>query len=80
MRVNLLLFASVAEAFGNDQLALDLPEPVAVTDVDTALRGVAPAATELPSLRFAVNQEFVDDAFLIREGDEVAVIPPVAGG
>jgi molybdopterin converting factor subunit 1 len=31
-------------------------------------------------LRFAVNQRFVEDAYILRPGDEIAVIPPVGGG
>jgi len=80
LRVNILLFASVAEAFGNDQVALELPAPVLVADVAAALQAAVPTSAALPPLRFAVNQEFVDDGFPIHEGDEVAVIPPVAGG
>ena len=32
------------------------------------------------SLRFAVNGEYAKDDRLLGEGDDVAVIPPVAGG
>jgi molybdopterin converting factor subunit 1 len=32
------------------------------------------------SLRFAVNYEYVQGNHPLREGDEVAVIPPVSGG
>ena len=33
-----------------------------------------------PSLRIAVNMEYVDSSRLLHDGDEVAVIPPVSGG
>jgi molybdopterin synthase catalytic subunit len=32
------------------------------------------------SLRIAVNREYVGDGHVLADGDEVAVIPPVAGG
>ena len=34
----------------------------------------------LPTVRFAVNQEFVVGDLTLKDGDEVAVIPPVSGG
>ncbi|MCH8244193.1 MAG: molybdenum cofactor biosynthesis protein MoaE, partial [Planctomycetes bacterium] len=33
-----------------------------------------------PTVRFAVNQEFVVGDLALKDGDEVAVIPPVSGG
>ncbi len=32
------------------------------------------------SLRIAVNMEYSDGSKILRDGDEVAVIPPVSGG
>lgn len=34
----------------------------------------------LKALLFAVNNQYVDTHYLLQEGDELAVIPPVAGG
>ena len=36
--------------------------------------------TKLKSLRFAVNEEYVEDSYTLNEGDEVVLIPPVSGG
>ena len=35
---------------------------------------------KLRSLRFAVNEDYVDDSYMLKEGDEVVLIPPVSGG
>ena len=32
------------------------------------------------SVRFAVNEEYVDDTFELRGNERVALIPPVSGG
>ena len=32
------------------------------------------------SVRFAVNEEYVDEDFKLSDNDNVAVIPPVSGG
>ncbi|MEE9374293.1 MAG: MoaD/ThiS family protein [Saprospiraceae bacterium] len=39
-----------------------------------------PDFEKIKSYAIAVNQEYKEDGYIIREGDEVAIIPPVSGG
>ena len=80
MTVTVLLFASYADALGVSQLALPVRDGTTVRDVLVALR-LRPGADRLP-LRplVAVNQRYATEGDLVRAGDEIAVIPPVAGG
>ena len=39
-----------------------------------------PDFEKLRSLSIAVNQEYREDDFLVKEGDEIVIIPPVSGG
>ena len=39
-----------------------------------------PAFDKLASLQLAVNAEYVEDDYVLRENDEVVLIPPVSGG
>jgi molybdopterin converting factor small subunit len=56
-------------------------QPVTVADVRAALLASYPRlAGILPSCRLAVNQELAEETGLVREGDEVALVPPVSGG
>lgn len=34
----------------------------------------------LPKILFAVNQEFVKSSHILKDGDELALIPPMSGG
>lgn len=79
MTVTVLLFASYAEQLGRSSITLDLPEGARVED---ALREVqAGAAGRLPlKPMVAVNQSYARVSDLLRGGDELAIIPPVAGG
>jgi molybdopterin converting factor subunit 1 len=80
MSVTVLLFASYADALGTPSLELDLPEDATVADVlaDVARR---PGARQLPPRPLiAVNQKYATPSSPVRTGDEVAIIPPVAGG
>jgi molybdopterin converting factor subunit 1 len=80
MSVTVLLFASYADALGASSLSVDLPADATVADVLSELM-TRPGADRLPpSPLVAVNQRYARANSPVRAGDEVAVIPPVAGG
>jgi molybdopterin converting factor subunit 1 len=80
MSVTVLLFASYADALGAPSLTLDLPAGSTVSDLVAQIRR-RPGADRLPpSPLVAVNQCYASPSSLVRSGDEVALIPPVAGG
>jgi molybdopterin converting factor subunit 1 len=79
MSFNVLLFASYAEAVGSPTVAIDLPVGSTVADVVSAVRALTQHALP-PSPLVAVNSRFAENSQVIAEGDEVAIIPPVAGG
>jgi MoaE-MoaD fusion protein len=81
MRVTILYFAVFKERLGRSEDALELPDGKRVQDAIDALAAQHPAIAALRGkFRVAVNQEFVDDAHVLGNGDELALIPPVAGG
>ncbi len=81
MNVELRLFAAARDRVGRTMLGLELPDPATVADLRRALTDAEPAlAPLLPSIRFAVDSEYADDATPIRPGAELAAIPPVSGG
>ena len=80
MTVTLLLFASYADAFGASTLDMELPLESTVGELLSAVRA-RPGADRLPpSPLVAVNQRYATLESIVRQGDEVALIPPVAGG
>ena len=78
--VTVLLFASYADALGRDALDLTLPPGSTVSDILTRLRSLPGADRLPPSPLVAVNQAYASGRHVLSNGDEVAVIPPVAGG
>ncbi|HKA35542.1 MAG TPA: molybdopterin converting factor subunit 1 [Thermoanaerobaculia bacterium] len=81
MRVNLLYFASFRDIAGSAEEARDLPEGTRVGDLWRALRSEHPKFAAYPAMPpAAVNHEYVDADRILRDGDEVAYLPPVAGG
>jgi molybdopterin synthase sulfur carrier subunit len=83
--VRLLYFAWLRARIGHAEE--DLAVPAEVRDVAGLLGwlrgrggGYADALRDLSVIRVAVNQEYVGTDHPIREGDEVALFPPVTGG
>jgi molybdopterin converting factor subunit 1 len=80
MTITVLLFASYADLFGARSLQIELPTGATVRELVRALTAM-PGASRLPTRPLvAVNQGYAADSTVLKLGDEVAVIPPVAGG
>jgi molybdopterin converting factor small subunit len=80
MTVQVLLFARFAEILGADRIALQLPRPATLQSVLDRLRAM-PGGDALPARPLlARNQAQAPADALLEDGDEVAVLPPLAGG
>jgi molybdopterin synthase catalytic subunit len=81
VRVDVRLFAMLRSWTGTARYALELPDGADVAAAWAALVAdfpdLAPAG---PSVRFARNGRYVETDATLAPGDELAVIPPVAGG
>jgi MoaE-MoaD fusion protein len=81
MKVTVLYFAVFRERIGRDEEPLELPAGARVADAIEALAARHPAIGALRGrFRVAVNQDFTGDDHALADGDELALIPPVAGG
>lgn len=81
MNVKVLFFASVRDLMGASERVVELRENATVADLVTDLSGTQKRFVEMaPSLMISVNQEYVERNTVLKDGDEVAFIPPVSGG
>ena len=81
MRVVVRYFAVVRERLGREQDELELPAGATVATALDALAGRHAAIGALrPYLQVAVNQSMAQVGHELADGDELALIPPVAGG
>ena len=79
-QLQILLFASYADAFGASAVTVTVPEQATVADVVVALRAL-PGGLSLPETPLiAVDRRYTPGAVAVRSGQEIALIPPVAGG
>ncbi len=81
MKIQLLLFGSLRESVGQPRLEVDLPEGATLAD----LRGWLAERSEIVEklgerLAASINMEVADLSDVLEDGDEVAFLPPVAGG
>jgi molybdopterin converting factor subunit 1 len=81
MHVQAVFFASYRDLLGTSSLSLRLDEGATVADLIGHLRGRGEPFDRLPEdPAVAVNREYAPSGTPLASGDEVAFIPPVAGG
>jgi molybdopterin synthase catalytic subunit len=81
MKIRLVAFATAGDAVGSNELELVLPDGSTVAELQRLLESRHPTLGALWSrLAIAVDGEVVGPAASLREGCEVALLPPVSGG
>lgn len=81
MRVTVRLFARLRELAGASELQQDLPDDaVARTSWDSLVRAHPALGDYGPAISCAVNEEYARLTTPLKDGDEVAFLPPVSGG
>ena len=79
--VNVKLFAVIRDLIGKEQHVLRLEEHASAEEAITMLIREYPKLEDYRrSLLIAVNCEYVPGGHTLRDGDELACIPPVSGG
>ncbi len=80
MKVQVLLFAAFREMTGAETLSADLPPASTARDLISHLRTEMGHSRIPPAPAVAVNARHAPLDTPLSDGDEVALIPPVAGG
>jgi molybdopterin synthase catalytic subunit len=81
MKVRLLFFAVLRDIAGADERELTLADGTTAAEVWQSLRtSYAKLADYTQPPMIAINQTYAAPGAVLREGDELAFIPPVAGG
>ena len=81
MKVEVLFFGLAHDLTGFSREQVEMPEGTSVRNLRDHYEARFPRLRELEaSLLAAVNQEIAEPAQMLRDGDEVAFMPPVSGG
>ena len=77
---SILVFGIAKDIMGGSNVQLDIEIPTNVEKLKSHILFHYPAFQDVSSLAVAVNNEYATGLDPIKEGDEVAIIPPVSGG
>lgn len=83
MEFDVLLFGTLKDAAGTDRIVVNIPAsgPATVESLLAQCGQQFPQiARWLPHIRVAVNLEYSGSDRTLSAGDEIALLPPVAGG
>jgi molybdopterin synthase catalytic subunit len=82
MQVKILPFGVLKDWLGASATNLELPEGATVADLLKQLASRHPARTSAPfqGIAVSVNAEYAQATQVLRDGDEVGLLPPVSGG
>lgn len=81
MSVKILYFGKLRELSGKTDTALTLSGPMTVEEIlCQVFRDDNHLKTWRDKILYAVNQEQVKADFVVHDGDDVAFMPPMAGG
>jgi MoaE-MoaD fusion protein len=81
MKIDVLLFGILKDVVGRQAETIDLPDGARVREVLLYYARETPRFEAMrPSLAISVNREYSGVDRLLRDGDEVGVLPPVSGG
>jgi sulfur-carrier protein len=79
--VTVKLFAAYQEAYGVSELVLELPHGTPVKAVCDRFITEHPELSQWRDVtRFGINLIFVEPDTLLKDSDEIVLIPPVSGG
>jgi molybdopterin converting factor subunit 1 len=80
MKCTIKAFGITREMVGGRVLEVEVPDGHTVALLKDDLVKQYPAFSALRSLYIAVNQQYGEMDYVLKEGDEIALIPPVSGG
>ena len=80
MKIQLLFFGITTDLVGRNSQTYSIKEGTSIKDLKNILIADYPNLKNINEFAIAVNEEYADEDLLIKDGDVVAIIPPVSGG
>ena len=80
MKLQILAFGIAKDIIKAQAIDIDLKDGNTVAALKKMLCDQFPDFNKLKALAIAVNTEYQTDDFILKERDEIVIIPPVSGG
>jgi len=78
--IKLVAYGIAKDIIGDREIAFQAEGIGSISALKKELVLRYPKFESLVKFSLAVNEEYQEDGFVINEGDEVVIIPPVSGG
>ncbi len=79
--IHVLFLGPSRDLAGTESASLELADGATIAELRRFLSDrYGQLGGAMPSIRFAINEDFAVEAAVLNDGDEVALIPPVSGG
>ena len=75
-----MYFGISRDQTNKDEEDLVVMENLTAGELKKKLMEMYPKLEDVQSFALAVNESYADDEMMLKEGDTVAIIPPVSGG
>ncbi|MGA9270542.1 MAG: molybdopterin converting factor subunit 1 [Lutimonas sp.] len=80
MELKLLFFGVSRDQTNKDEENLVIEGELTAGELKSILKDKYPKLEDIQSFAIAVNESYADDSLTLKEGDTIAIIPPVSGG
>lgn len=80
MNITILFFGITTDLVGENSISLTIEENTTVENLKGILKSEYVGLKNINDFAIAVNEDYATNDLLIKNGDVVAIIPPVSGG
>ena len=80
MNITVLFFGITTDLVGKTTISYVIEDSTSVENLKKILKADYPNLKNIDDFAIAVNEEYATNGVLLKDGDIVAIIPPVSGG
>ncbi len=80
MQITILLFGILKDIIGENSLELPIKKDTSIINLKAGLLEDYKNLNKYSNFSVAVNEAYVEADYILKNGDVVALIPPVSGG
>ncbi|NOR29042.1 MAG: molybdopterin converting factor subunit 1 [Lutibacter sp.] len=80
MKIQVLFFGITTDLVGGNSTSFNLTEKTTIEELKAVLILKYSSLKNIHEFAVAVNEEYATNEVILKEGDVVAIIPPVSGG
>jgi len=80
MKITILFFGILKDIVGENSIELPIKKDTSIINLKTGLLEDYKKLNKYNNFSVAVNEAYVEANYILKNGDVVALIPPVSGG